>query len=241
VKLSAPIPTLKHQARRLKRAEGISLSAALDKVAQREGYISWSLLSAWARDRGDALFDSLEPGELLLLGARRGHGKTLRAVKLMVGAMRAGLRCWFFSLENDEPNLNALLAAAGASHAEFSRLLVHDGSDCISAAHIIERTRSHVSPRSVLVINYLQLLDQRRDSADLQQQVRELRDFARQAGCIIVFISQIQRAFDTKSRSLPGAEDVRLVNPLDLQLFDKALFLHEGKARLLTSLVEQRE
>lgn len=45
MKLSASIPNLKSQAKRKAREEGIPLTEALNRVAQREGFNSWSLLA----------------------------------------------------------------------------------------------------------------------------------------------------------------------------------------------------
>lgn len=45
MKLSVPIPTLKSQAKRKAKKEGIPLIEALNRVAQREGFRSWSLLA----------------------------------------------------------------------------------------------------------------------------------------------------------------------------------------------------
>lgn len=42
--LSAPINELKHKAKLIRRNEGIPLSQALARIAQKEGYASWSLL-----------------------------------------------------------------------------------------------------------------------------------------------------------------------------------------------------
>ena len=44
--LSASIPALKSKARKLRRAEQIRLSEALDRIAASEGYSTWSLLIA---------------------------------------------------------------------------------------------------------------------------------------------------------------------------------------------------
>lgn len=229
--LSASIPVLKSQARRLKRLESLPLSEALNRVAQREGYASWSLLVTRAAARKDAeLFSLLDPGELLLLGARPGHGKTLCALKVLVSAMRQGLPCWFFSLENDAPKLDTRFEALHERSSAFSKTFFFSHSDDICARYIIERTRGIVAERSVMAIDYLQLLDQRRESPELQEQVKDLRAFARRTGCIIIFISQIHHSFDGKAQPLPAADDVRLLNPLDLRLFDKALFLHEGRS-----------
>jgi len=63
-------------------------------------------------------------------------------------------------------------------------------------------------------------------------QVRSLKAFAQQRGFIIVFISQIDRSYEMSSKPLPGLEDVRLPNPLDLTFFNKTCFLHEGEIRI---------
>lgn len=62
-------------------------------------------------------------------------------------------------------------------------------------------------------------------------QVRALRTFARARGLIIVLISQIDRSYDPSLKPCPALEDVRLPNPLDLALFDKALFMNNGAVR----------
>lgn len=237
--LSSPVPVLKSQARRLKRLESIPLSEALDRIAQREGYASWSLLVTRAAAPKDAeLFRLLNPGDLLLLGARPGHGKTASALKIMVSAMRRGLPCWFFSLENDAPKPETLFAALRERSSTFAETFFFTHSDDICAQYIIERTRGFVAERSVVAIDYLQLLDQRREFPALQEQVKDLRAFARRTGCVVIFISQIHHSFEAKAQPLPTAADVRLLNPLDLRLFDKSLFLHEGlsgRLRLATS------
>ncbi len=46
---------------------------------------------------------------------------------------------------------------------------------------------------------------------------------------IMVFIAQIDRSFEVARKPLPDIGDIRLPNPLDLQLFDKACFLNNGK------------
>jgi len=53
--------------------------------------------------------------------------------------------------------------------------------------------------------------------------------FAQQFGVNIVCISQIDRAYHYPEKKTPTLDDVRLPNPLDLALFDRACFLHEGR------------
>ena len=52
------------------------------------------------------------------------------------------------------------------------------------------------------------------------------------AGHIVVLISQIDRAYDPGAKPLPDLTDVRLPNPVDLSLFSKSCFLHDGEIRL---------
>jgi replicative DNA helicase len=84
---------------------------------------------------------------------------------------------------------------------------------------------------TVVVVDYLQLLDQKRDSPELMEQVRALRALARDKGLIVVMISQIDRSYDPSAKAVPDLDDVRLPNPLDLKLFDKACFLNQGEVR----------
>lgn len=231
--LSVPISVLKSKARLLKRTESIPWCEALDRVARQEGYSTWGLLMARTpREPKTGLWQKLDPGDLVLLGARPGHGKTVCAVKIAVAAMRRGHKAWFFSLENDPPDLPALFVAAGARLADFVDQLGFDNSAGICARYISDKTQAALGHKAVIVIDYLQLLDQRRSSAELQDQVQSLRSLARQSGCIVVFIAQIDRSFDDGARRLPAVEDVRLPNPVDMGLFDKAVFLHDGRARL---------
>lgn len=82
-----------------------------------------------------------------------------------------------------------------------------------------------------MVIDYLQLLDQKRENPELMPQVRKLKSFARDRGLILVFISQIDRSYDPSKKPCPDISDVRLPNPLDLSLFDKTCFLNNGEIR----------
>ena len=63
-----------------------------------------------------------------------------------------------------------------------------------------------------------------------------INEYAKQQGIIFVFISQIDRSYDLLDQQLPGIENIRLPNPLNLKLFDKACFISNGEARV-TSIV----
>lgn len=232
MKLSAPIHALKRRARLLRRTEAVPLHAALDRIAAEEGYRSWSLLVAKraGADGASGLFARLVPGDLLIVAGRPGQGKTLLGLTLAADAVKAGGRSIFFSLEYTVLDVVARLRAVGIDPHGLGANFEVDCSDAIDAAYIIDRLAA--TPRGTLVvIDYLQLLDQRRNTPALDLQVGMLRRFAKQRGLILVFLSQIDRAYELSGRPFPEMTDIRLPNPLDLGLFDKACLLNAGEVR----------
>jgi replicative DNA helicase len=236
MKLSAPIYNLKRKAKFLSRQNNIPLHEALDRIAAKEGFSGWSLLAAKIAATAPAgrIFARLADGDLVLVGARPGQGKTLMSLELAVEAMKSGNRGVFFTLESTEKDVLDSFRAIGVERAQFDRLFEFDNSDAISADYIVKKLAS--APRgTIVVIDYLQLLDQKRENPELNVQVRALKLFARDRGLIIVFISQIDRSYDPLLKSCPDLEDVRLPNPLDLSLFSKTCFLNNGEVQFRTA------
>lgn len=201
MKLSAPIHLLKRKAKLLSRDENIPLHEALDRIAAREGFSNWSLLAAKrsAPERSDQLFSRLKHGDLLLLGARPGQGKTLMSLKLAVEAMKAGNRAIFFTLGYTERDVLDRFRAIGADPAQFDGLFEFDGSDSICADYMIAAL-SGTHRGDLVIVDYLQLLDQKRQNPELTIQVRGLRSFTRERGLIMVCLSQIDRTFDPSKK-----------------------------------------
>jgi replicative DNA helicase len=225
MKLSEPIGILKRKARLLSRSEGIPLHAALDRIAAGEGFRSWGLLVAKMPSIAGEMYSQLQAGDLVLLGARPGLGKTLMGLKLAVEAVRSGHRSVFFTLEYAEKDVLGRLRAIGVDRRQLGASFEFDCSDAISADYIANALAS-VPNGTLAVIDYLQLLDQKRDNPDLNSQVEALKSFAQRRGVILVFISQIDRRFEASGSRFPDLKDIRLPNALDLSLFSKACFMN---------------
>ena len=230
MKLSAPIPRLKSQARSLSRSEGIALHEALDRIARREGFNAWGLLVNRVSNtqHSKTLMAQLKPGDLVLIGAPPYQGKTRLCLELTVAAMKAGRRGVFFSLEFSASDIADSFVAIGESMNTYQDRFEFDDSDDICAPYIVDRLAA-APAGTLVVIDYLQLLDQKRENPSLAEQVVALKLFARERGLIIVCISQIHRRYDAALRPVPGLADVRLPNPLDTMLFNKAYFLNNGE------------
>ncbi len=233
MKLTAPVFRLKREARTLARSKSIALSRALDEIAVREGFRSWSHLASAARDQGPSvrLLSALEPGDMVILGARPGHGKTVLGLELLAEAAKAGRTSVFFSSECSYRDVRMKLSASGYRETEKLGTFRIRLSDNVCAEKI-EETLVDAVPGSIAVIDYLQVMDQHRSQPPLGVQIEELRQFANKRRITLVFLSQVHRSFDPEIRSLPGFSDIRTTNPVDLSHFDKGCFLHDGEMML---------
>lgn len=227
-RLSAPIYQLKRRAKLIVREEGVSLHAALDRVAQGEGFTRWSLLSSQLtmETSKDSFLSKLIEGDLLLIAARPGQGKTRLGLQLILEAAIQGRRAVFFTLEYTEQDTRRRLRSLGGSEEDIGELEVV-ASDDICADSVVKHLSG--SPRGTFaVIDYLQILDHQRSKPSLAEQMRVLSQTAHSYGFIFGFISQIDRSFDAMHEPLPCLGDIRLPNPVERSIFSKACFLHNG-------------
>lgn len=231
MRLSVPIYQLKRRAKLLVRAEKIPLHEAQDRIAREEGFSAWSALSArmMTNPTASALLPKLAEGDMLLLGARLGQGKTLMGLRLLVDAARGGRRAVLFTLEYTNQQVMQCIQSLDETAVKHAPEIVT--SDDISADFVVQYLSK--SPRgTVAVIDYLQILDQQRSKPPLSKQMEVLNRFARESGTILGFISQIDRSFNAERHPVPGLSDVRLPNPIPAGVFSKACFLHAGQMRL---------
>lgn len=233
MRLSAPIFKLKRQAKQQAREQNIPLHKALDQVALADGFRSWSHLASVASKFRPAkqILAKLNAGDMLLLGARPGHGKTLLGLELAAFAPHFKRKGLFFTLEYNERDVVDRFTALGINPNQLAEPPVIDTSDEICANHIIDRL-GQTAGDAIAVVDYLQLLDQKRSNPNLGDQMQALKAYSKTHGAIVVMISQIDRAFELRGKRVPDLADVRLPNPVDLNLFNKTCFLHEGEIQI---------
>jgi replicative DNA helicase len=226
MQLSAPIYVLKRKAKLLTRGNGVSLHQALNRVAVAEGFTSWSHLVSSSASGSPArkILSLLESGDLALIGARPGHGKTVAK------ASQFRRKGFFFTLDYHERDIADRFSTIGMDPSSINKSVVIDTSDYVSADYIINRLEAEKEP-ALVVVDYLQLLDQKRSNPSLDDQIKSLQRYVIGAGAICAVISQIDRSFDLVEKSMPDISDVRLPNPLDMSVFSKNFFLHDGKIR----------
>lgn len=233
MQISAPIYVLKRKAKQMARRGGIALHQAQDKVAVAEGFKSWSHLAAAGAMASPAtdVLRQVTSGEMILIAARPGQGKTLLGLEVASRAAEIGRRGYVFTLEYNERDVSLQLSALGIGQGASAAPFVLDTSDEVSADYIIQRLATVPHP-AVIIVDYLQLLDQRRSTPALADQMVALRQFIRERGHVCAMLSQIDRAFDLSGRAVPGVADIRQPNPLDLSVFDRFCFLHDGQVHL---------
>ncbi|MBY5932434.1 replicative DNA helicase [Tateyamaria omphalii] len=233
MRLSSPIYTLKRQAKRLARGNGIKLHEALNQIATNEGFKDWSHLASSYSTTTPAkeIMSRVNSGDMVLIGARPGHGKTLLGLELAALAKENSRKGYVFSLDYNDKDVWDRFEKLGLDPKEHDSSIVVDTSDAICSAYIIERLA--IAPdHALVVVDYLQLLDQKRSNPPLEEQLLALKKFAIECGSVVVLISQIDRAFELSSSSMPALADIRLPNPVDLSLFDKRCFLHDGQIQI---------
>lgn len=188
----------------------------------------------------DELTGGFRPGELILLGARPGMGKSSFALKLVE---KAGLQehrsCLFLSLERQESLLvrdlyslhsgffhgherrGTEIEAFRKEHIENGPVLIDD-NPVFDLDELISRLTNY-SELKLIVIDYLQLLAR---PIDMQYCLTILKTVAMKLSIPIIVLSQIDRNPDTRADKRPLLSDLRWINTKHMYIVDQILFLY---------------
>lgn len=204
------------------------------------------------------LLNGLRPGQIVVIGARPGIGKTVVGLDIARhAAIRRGLPVLFFSLEMSSAELADRLIAAEArvnitrirgrrlDEADWQRIagrttaiggapLVIDDSPSCTLGRIRARLRgmARTNPARLVVIDYLGLMDAPRAESRERQVAelsRQLKLLAKEFGVPIVALSQLNRESTKRQDRRPTMSDLRDSGAVE-QDADIVILLHRDDA-----------
>lgn len=207
----------------------------------------------------DRMLSGLWPGQLILLAARPGMGKSAMALNVCENVVDAGGTALFVSLEmaRFELQLRSLARAAKINSRELGtgliteqeaqslptalklvkgrdgKLLVMDDGDVTLAQLRAEGARlKRQEDLSLMVVDYLQLMTgsgEENRATEVGQFSRGLKLLARRLEIPILALSQMNRSIEGRQSKRPVLSDLRESGSLE-QDSDVVLFLHDDAA-----------
>lgn len=199
----------------------------------------------------------LVPGELAILAARPGMGKTALAGCLAVETARNGVPVLFISREVKDVTLaSRFLAREGRIDARLFRQGVEHSPQALPAVReaavrlsglplsVVEKSIAPMSPREVrrlakttkgvglVIVDYLQLLNPDTKQSSREREVAEMsramKQLALDCDCPVLLLSQLNRRVEEGDR-VPQLSDLRESGAIE-QDADIVMFLHARKA-----------
>jgi replicative DNA helicase len=202
----------------------------------------------------DDIVSGFEPGQMVVLAARPGVGKTAMAINIALHVARREGEVYLLSLEMTRREVAQRLLALEAGvdlvriraakvdpdeldrlHDALRRLsgvpLVVDDDAATTMPKLVSRLRSrYVQQRpAMVIIDYLQLMESGRRSESRQYEVasmsRQAKLLAREFNCPVVVVSQLSRQPRGEAPRAPRLSDLRDSGAIE-QDADIVVFLH---------------
>ena len=206
-----------------------------------------------------ALKGGIVPGELCVLAARPGIGKTAFAGNLAVEVARTGKSVLFVSREVTAETIGARMLSRearidnrvfrqGIGNAHNLLPAMRSAADVIASLplRIVEKSTVPMTPTEIrrqargtkdiglVVVDYLQLVtpDQKHNSREREvaEMSRSFKQLALDCRCPVLLLSQLNRAAEEKDQC-PGLHNLRESGAIE-QDADIVMFLHTRKANL---------
>ncbi len=188
----------------------------------------------------DDILSGLQRSDLIIVGARPSFGKTAFVLDIArYIAIEKGLPVGFFSLEMSGEQVTDRLIAAeagvdlwklrtgrlrdeefGMIQVAFDRLnkapfFIEDNPspNVIQIRSMARRLQAEQGQLALLVVDYLQLIQPRKNYDSMVQQVTEisrgLKSLARELSIPLLVVSQLSRAVDQRESKIPRLSDLR--------------------------------
>ena len=229
-----------------------AISFAMDELQDRiDGNVSPAIKTGVKQF--DELTTGFHPGELIILAARPGAGKTAAALSFALEAARGGHGCLFFSLEMSLEQLwYRAISNAGLiplqrfrdpeklTAADFENVVIKGGElgklplwfDCtasITVEEITIRARSQKkNGLGFVVVDYMQLVNvvggQYREQ-EVAHISRSLKRLALDLNIPVLALSQLNRQIEHRTNRTPQLSDLRESGSIE-QDADAVVFVH---------------
>lgn len=220
---------------------------------------------SWGLSVLDDMTSGMHGGELLILAARPGQGKTVSAIGIAAEQLRAKRNVMFFSLEMQARELIGRLASAMTGtfykniqtadldagqwqnlqrFVEWTRnsgLYIDDNGD-LTIADIRARARAQAAKGGLdlVIVDYLQLVGGAGENETIKvgSVSRGLKQMAKELDCPVLALSQLNRGMENRPDPRPRLSDLRQSGQIE-QDADAVLFLHRHD-ELHTELIVEK-
>ena len=204
----------------------------------------------------DVLLGNFQKGDVYILAARPGQGKTSLELSVLLNAARLGKRCAFFSLEMSRNKVTSRLIAqetglnvqmlntgklsddqwptftAGIECMEKLPIYIDD-TPAISPAQVLTRCRRLIldsRPLDLVAIDYLQLMKSGGKAENRTQEIglisRSLKTLAKELDVPVLAAAQLNREIEKRADRRPQLSDLRESGGLE-QDADVVVFLYQ--------------